>query len=54
MQASYEPVDLAALTADLASSFRSACERAGLRLDVHCPPLQQPTLYGAVEVKRQS
>jgi PAS domain S-box-containing protein len=42
MQASYEPVDLASLTADLASSFRSACERAGLRLDVQCPPLQQP------------
>lgn len=42
MQANYEPVDLASLTADLASSFRSACERAGLRLDVHCPPLQQP------------
>jgi PAS domain S-box-containing protein len=42
MQASYESVDLASLTAELASSFRSACERAGLRLDVHCPPLQQP------------
>ena len=30
-QATYEPTDLAALTAELASSFRSACERAGLR-----------------------
>ena len=30
-QAAYEPTDLAALTADLASNFRSACERAGLR-----------------------
>ncbi len=31
-QASYEPTDLAAFTADLASTFRSACERAGLTL----------------------
>jgi len=42
VQASYEPTDLAALTADLASNFRSACERAGLRLTVDCPPLAQP------------
>jgi PAS domain S-box-containing protein len=41
-QASYEPTDLAALTADLASNFRSACERAGLRLTVNCPSLRQP------------
>jgi len=41
-QASYEPTDLAALTADLASNFRAACERAGLRLTVDCPPLAQP------------
>ena len=39
-QASYQPVDLATLTADLASNFRSACERAGLALRVDCPPLQ--------------
>jgi len=37
--ANYERVDLPALTADLASSFRSACERAGLRLVVNCPDL---------------
>lgn len=37
-QASYEPTELGSLTAELASSFRSACERAGLRLDVDCPP----------------
>jgi signal transduction histidine kinase len=41
-QASYEPTDLAALTADLASNFRSACERAGLRFDVECAPLSEP------------
>src|SRR5262245_7747909 len=42
IQAVYEPVDLAALTADLASVFRSAIERAGMRLIVDCPPLDQP------------
>ncbi len=39
MQAAYEPVDLATLTAELASNFRSACEKASLRLVVDCPPL---------------
>jgi PAS domain S-box-containing protein len=42
VQASYEPVDLSALTADLASNFRSAIERAGLELVVDCPPLSEP------------
>jgi signal transduction histidine kinase len=32
--AAFEPVDLAALTADLASNFRSAMERAGLEFQV--------------------
>src|SRR6185312_4459945 len=41
-QASYEPTDLAGLTAELASNFRSACERAGLRLIIDCPPLPEP------------
>ena len=40
-QASYQPTDLAAYTAELASNFRSACERAGLRLEVDCPPLAE-------------
>jgi signal transduction histidine kinase/DNA-binding response OmpR family regulator len=40
-QASYEPTDLAAFTAELASNFRSACERAGLALEVDCPPLAE-------------
>ncbi|MFN2646739.1 MAG: ATP-binding protein [Burkholderiales bacterium] len=35
--ASYEPTDLGRLTSDLASNFRSACERAGLALEVDCP-----------------
>ncbi|MGW5582165.1 SpoIIE family protein phosphatase [Micromonospora chokoriensis] len=42
MQARYEPVDLAAVTADLASVFRSAVERAGLIFEVDCPPLPEP------------
>ncbi|WP_139559712.1 ATP-binding protein [Methylotetracoccus oryzae] len=39
VQACYEPVDLPGLTADLASVFRAAIERAGLRFHVHCPAL---------------
>jgi PAS domain S-box-containing protein len=41
-QACYEAVDLAALTADLASTFRSACEKAGLELIIDCPPGGEP------------
>jgi signal transduction histidine kinase len=42
IEAVYEPVDLSALTADLASMFRAAIERAGLALIVDCAPLQEP------------
>jgi PAS domain S-box-containing protein len=42
VEARYEPLDLAALTADLASTFRSAIERAGLELVVDCPPTGEP------------
>ncbi|MBB3259381.1 signal transduction histidine kinase/DNA-binding response OmpR family regulator [Paraburkholderia bannensis] len=41
-RASFAPTDLARLTTDLASAFRSAIERAGLRLLVDCPPLPEP------------
>jgi signal transduction histidine kinase len=41
-RAVYAPTDLAKLTADLASNFRSACERAGLTLRVDCPRLSAP------------
>ncbi len=40
-RAVYQPLDLAAYTAELASMFRAACERAGLALDIDCPPLPQ-------------
>ena len=39
---SYQTTDLAALTADLASAFRSAIEHGGLTLNVTCPPLSRP------------
>jgi PAS domain S-box-containing protein len=42
VQASYEPTDLAAMTAELASVFRAAAEKAGLKLVVDCPPLSEP------------
>jgi signal transduction histidine kinase/CheY-like chemotaxis protein len=41
VEAVYEPVDLPAMTAELASSFRAAIERAGLALVVDCPPLPE-------------
>jgi PAS domain S-box-containing protein len=41
-QARYEPVDLATTTAELASVFRSAIERARLDLVVDCTPMDQP------------
>ncbi|MGH3621183.1 MAG: response regulator, partial [Sciscionella sp.] len=37
-----EPTDLALLTAELASMFRSVAEHAGLRLVVHTPTLPEP------------
>ncbi len=42
VQALYEPTDLATLTAEIASAFRSAMERAGLEFVIDCPPLAEP------------
>jgi PAS domain S-box-containing protein len=42
VEASYEPADLAAVTTELASVFRSAVERAGLKLLIDCEPLAEP------------
>lgn len=42
VQAHYQPTDLALFTADLASTFRSLVERAGMRLVVACGPLPEP------------
>jgi PAS domain S-box-containing protein len=43
-EASFVPTDLASLTADLAANFQAATDRAGLTLDVTCPPLPEPVL----------
>jgi signal transduction histidine kinase/CheY-like chemotaxis protein len=42
IQADYEPVDLASITEDLASNFRSAMERAGLDFEIDCERLPEP------------
>lgn len=44
VQAVYEPLDLTELTIDLASSFRSIIEKAGMQLIVDCAPLND-TFY---------
>ena len=38
----YEPTDLAAYSAELASTFRSAMDQAGLRYMIDCKPLPEP------------
>ncbi len=42
VEASYQPTNLATFTAELASVFRSAVERAGMQLSVNCPSLPAP------------
>jgi signal transduction histidine kinase len=42
IEAAYEPADLAALTTDLASMFRSAFERSGVALMIDCDPTPEP------------
>jgi PAS domain S-box-containing protein len=42
VKATYQPTDLAAFTTDVASVFRAAIERAGLRLVVDCERLREP------------
>jgi PAS domain S-box-containing protein len=42
VQAIYEPTDLARLTSDIASVFRSAMAKAGLQYSVECEPIDQP------------
>jgi signal transduction histidine kinase len=39
VRAEFRPTDVGTFTADVASSFRSAIERAGIRLEIDCPPL---------------
>lgn len=42
LKASYMPTDLSSFTAELASVFRSAIERAGMQLKIECGPLSKP------------
>ncbi len=42
VEAHFEPTDLAAFTAELASNFASASEKAELTLRIDCPGLPQP------------
>jgi PAS domain S-box-containing protein len=41
VQAVYQPTDLATLTSEIASVFRSAMENAGLRFSVECQPIAE-------------
>ena len=42
VEAVYEPTDIAAITAELSSNFRSACERGGIGLVIDCRPAPEP------------
>lgn len=42
VQTAFQPTDLSQLTAEIASHFDSALERAGLQLITDCPPLPEP------------
>jgi signal transduction histidine kinase len=47
VQVNFQPVDLSALTRELASNFQSACEKAGLELVVDCAALPEPVYVDA-------
>jgi signal transduction histidine kinase len=42
LRGNYSPVDVSALTADLARMFQSAVDTAGVKLTLDCPALSQP------------
>jgi len=42
VQASYESINLATYTSELASTFRSLIERAGMILEIDCLPISKP------------
>jgi signal transduction histidine kinase len=52
VEAMFEPTDLATLTSELASVFRSAIEKAGMQLLVDCPPDDCPPTAEPVYVDR--
>jgi signal transduction histidine kinase len=51
LQAVYQPTDLASFTQDLASNFRSACEKAGLSLVIEIPSLPEPVFVDHFELR---
>lgn len=42
VEAVFQPTDIAGLTSELASAFRSAMDRAGLQFEVQCNPVSEP------------
>jgi PAS domain S-box-containing protein len=42
MEAIFQPTDLKKLTEDIASTFRSLIEQAGIKFNVKCEPLEEP------------
>lgn len=42
MQVSYRPVDIARFTTEIASSFETAMEKAGLKYEIHCDKVNEP------------
>lgn len=42
VHATYRPTDLSKFSAEIASSFRSAIEKSGMRLDLQCRALDEP------------
>ncbi|MBV8818750.1 MAG: GAF domain-containing protein, partial [Acidobacteriaceae bacterium] len=54
VQAVYEPTDLASITSEITSVFRSAMENAGLRFSVECPPSPSRCMWTATCGRRWS
>lgn len=54
LQVLYEPIDVAAYTADLASTFQSAMDKAGVRYVVDCRPMADPTFVDRDSGRRSS
>ena len=47
VKATFAPADIATLTAELASNFRAAIEKAGMQLQIDCPPQAEPCYVDA-------
>lgn len=47
LQALYQPTDLSVYTSQLANMFESVAYKAGLKLNINCPPLPEPLYVDA-------